>query len=262
MDKTNLGDRMKGYENITRNYLIKRVPVIIRLDGKSFSKYTRGMKKPFDGVLMETMQETAKYLCENIQGCKLAYTQSDEITLLLTDYEKLNTESFFGYNIQKIVSISASMATLAFNRIFREKYITEIEPFSGEDRDSRLRDELMYSKLDKAMFDSRVFNMSKEEVCNNFIWRQQDCTKNSISCVAQAYFSHKELLNKSGSDKQDMLMLQKGVNWNDFSIPEKRGACVKKVEKVLENGSTRMKFEIDREIPIFSKNRDYIEELL
>ena len=113
-----LGIRMKIYENVTRNYLTRRVPVLIRIDGKSFHSFTKGFQRPFDELLISTMQQTAKYLCENIQGCKLAYTQSDEITLLLTDYETIGTQGWFDYNIQKIVSVSASMATLAFNKYF------------------------------------------------------------------------------------------------------------------------------------------------
>ena len=116
--KDSLGDRMKEYENISRNYLTRRVPVIIRLDGKAFHTFTKGMKKPFDRLLMTTMQETMKNLCENIQGCVFGYTQSDEITLVLTDYATITTDAWFGYNIQKMCSISASIATLTFNKVF------------------------------------------------------------------------------------------------------------------------------------------------
>ena len=110
-----LGDRMKAYENISRNYLTRRVPVIIRLDGKAFHTFTKGMVKPFDPVLTQAMQQTMKSLCENIQGCVLGYTQSDEITLVLTDYATIKTDAWFGYNIQKMVSIASSIATLAFS---------------------------------------------------------------------------------------------------------------------------------------------------
>ena len=116
--KDSLGDRMKAYENVSRNYLTRKIPVIIRIDGKSFHTFTRGMEKPFDAILTETMKRTMKYLCENIQGCAFGYTQSDEITLVLTDYDNPTTDAWFGYNIQKMASVSASMATLAFNKIF------------------------------------------------------------------------------------------------------------------------------------------------
>lgn len=260
--KDELGKRMKeNYENRAKNFLTRRVPVIIRLDGKAFHTFTKGLARPFDSLLMETMQETAKYLCENIQGCKLAYTQSDEISLLITDYDKLTTDAWFDYGVQKIVSVSASMATLAFNKIFKNKYYEYVQPESINLQEVKYWEKVK-SKIDKALFDSRVFSLPKEEVCNYFIWRQQDCTKNSITMVAQSYFSHKELHCKNGNDKQDMLMLEKGVNWNNFSTPEKRGTCIIKQKIKLDNGAFRDKFTIDREIPIFSKNREYIESLI
>ena len=144
MKKDNLGNRMKGYKNISRNHLMRRTPVVIRLDGKAFHTFTRGMKKPFDNILMESMQETAKYLCENIQGCKIAYTQSDEISLLLVDYENLDTDAWFDNNIQKMVSISASMATLAFNKAFSrlvEKYIYSLENYNSTEDEEFLLSE-------------------------------------------------------------------------------------------------------------------------
>lgn len=129
-----LGDRMKGYEGVSRNFLTRRVPAIIRLDGKAFHTFTKGMEKPFDLVLTQAMQETMKYLCENIQGCVLGYTQSDEITLVLTDYATIQTDAWFGYNIQKMCSVSASMATMAFNREFEriaEDWFHENGPYWG-----------------------------------------------------------------------------------------------------------------------------------
>ena len=118
-----LGKRMKEYyENITKIKLMRRTPVIIRIDGKAFHTFTRGFKKPFDEILIKSMQETTKYLCENIQGCVLGYTQSDEISLLLIDYKNLNSSAWFDYEIQKICSIAASMATMAFNKSFTKKF--------------------------------------------------------------------------------------------------------------------------------------------
>lgn len=123
-----LGTRMKeNYEMRSRSYLTRRTPVIIRIDGKAFHTFTRGFNKPYDKLLMTTMQETTKFLCENIQGCVLGYTQSDEISLLLIDYKNLKSDSWFDYQIQKVCSISASIATLAFNRIF-EEFSSSIDP--------------------------------------------------------------------------------------------------------------------------------------
>lgn len=262
MDKTTLGDRMKNnYENISRYYLTRRMPVIIRIDGKAFHTFTRGFKKPFDDIFVKTMQDTMKYLCENIQGCVLGYTQSDEISLVLVDYAELTTDAWFGNNLQKMCSVSASMATMAFNKFFYGNMPAD-EENSGT----------YYKALEKgAMFDSRVFTIPKEEVCNALIWRQQDATRNSIQSVGQANFSQKELHGKSCNNIQDMLMIQKGINWNDYATALKRGSCCIKVDDGLteydETGNIcgytqRSKWIIYNEIPIFSQDRNYIEKLI
>lgn len=259
--KDSLGDRMKGYENISRNHLTRRVPVIIRLDGKAFHTFTRGLEKPFDNVMVTAMQNTMKYLCENIQGCVLGYTQSDEITLVLTDYATIATDSWFGYNIQKMCSVSASMATLAFNRFFAEAVCDRIDNDKTEPFDSSKHGVYM-GKLNKAMFDSRVFSIPKEEVCNCLIWRQQDATRNSIEAVGQANFSHSQLHKKTCNDIQEMLWSQKGINWNDFPDFLKRGSCCYKTATVVhtENGDVeRHKWVVDLNPPIFTQNREYVE---
>ena len=272
----NLGNRMKGYEYISRNYLTKRLPVIIRLDGKAFHTFTKGLKKPFDDILIETMQETAKYLCENIQGCKLAYTQSDEITLLLTDYDNIDTQGWFEYNIQKMCSISASMATLAFNEIYHEKVLNYIvrlgkgickNDLKKNDIDLLRKEKEIYeSKFNRALFDSRVFTLPKEEVCNCFIWRQQDAIRNSIQMVGQANFSHKELQNKSCNNIQDILFTQKGIDWNNYDTYLKRGSCVLKYKYLVDGKDNtkvqRTKWVIDKDIPIFKKDRNYIDRFV
>ena len=281
MDKTILGDRMKNnYENISRYYLTRRMPVIIRIDGKAFHTFTRGFKKPFDDILVSTMQDTMKYLCENIQGCVLGYTQSDEISLVLTDYTELTTDAWFGNNLQKMCSVSASMATLAFNKFFSgrvQEFMYDCCDEFGDDvlpekqNDYELAHNVYFKKFNAAMFDSRVFTIPKEEVCNYLIWRQQDATRNSIQSVGQANFSQKELHGKSCNNIQDMLMLQKSINWNDYSTTLKRGSCCIKIDdgitKYDEVGNIcgytqRSKWIIDNEIPIFSQDRNYIEKLI
>ena len=249
--------RMKKYEFVSRNYLTTRIPVIIRLDGKAFHTFTKGFKRPFDDVLSETMQETMKYLCANIQGCVIGYTQSDEITLVLVDYKKIDTSAWFDYNIQKCASVAASMATLQFNRIFSEK-VYSLEDNTIEDL--QYIDTLKNAVAKGAMFDARVFNIPKEEVCNNLLWRQNDASRNSVRMVGRAYFSHKQLDKKSTSDVQDMLMLEKCVNWNDYATKYKRGSCcIRKVDE--ETG--RSKWTIDNEIPIFKgEGRNYIDRLV
>lgn len=266
-----LGNRMKTYENVTRNCLTRKMPVIIRCDGKAFHTFTRGFKKPFDDIFVKSMQDTMKYLCENIQGCVLGYTQSDEITLVLVDYQDRDTSAWFDNNIQKMVSVSASMATISFYHNFRQNMIN----WTNDNVDKIVRgdkDRLNYSKilLDRtngyAMFDSRIFNIPKEEVVNCLIWRQQDSTRNSIQMVGQANFSHKQLQGKNCSDIQDMLMLEKGINWNDYPTHLKRGSCcIKKpfkINKGTEKETIRNKWVIDNEIPIFTQDRDYINKLI
>lgn len=279
MKKDSLGDRMKQYEGIPKTSLMRRNPVIIRIDGKAFHTFTRGFQRPFDDILIESMQETMKYLCENIQGCKIGYCQSDEISLLITDYENINTAAWFDYQVQKMCSIAASMATLAFNRVFSKvfyKWGNENLPDWDMGGTNKPVDEKLiklcniYENASEkgAMFDARCFSIPKEEVCNYFIWRQQDATRNSIQMVGQANFSHKELQNKSCDEIQDMLMTQKNINWNDFDTVKKRGSCcTKDFEKKMINFQTqeeivRKVWGIDKDIPIFTQDRNYIERFV
>ena len=278
MSKDVLGDRMKEfYENRSKTYLTRRVPVIIRLDGKAFHSFTKNFKRPYDTVFHDAMNYTLKYLCENIQGCKVGYTQSDEITLLLTDYETLTTDGWFNYAVQKMCSVAASMATLAFNRFFNESVRTFWVGMKYDDNGDLDKDEYaqwnVYSKAigKGAMFDARVFNIPKEEVTNCFIWRQQDATRNAIQMLGQTYFSHKELDKKSQSDIQDMLMDVHKVNFNDMPVPFKRGVCCYKTvgEDIRIDMKTkeeirfqRSYWKLDYEIPIFTQDREYIERFV
>ena len=260
-----LGQRMKqNYEEIAKTKLYRRSPVILRLDGRSFHTYARGFKRPFDKVLVKTMQETMRYLCENIQGAKIGYCQSDEISILLIDYDTFNTQAFFDYEVQKICSITASMATLAFNKAFSKqtlKYLVSLDPKSVQEESDLLE---TYGKAEQkgAMFDSRCFNIPEHEVTNYFYWRQLDATRNSIQMVGQANFSHKELHGKSCNMIQDMLIEEKGINWNNYPVHLKRGSCCIKVVKQTDIGA-RSEWIIDENIPEFvGDGRRYIEDLL
>ena len=221
-----LGKRMKEfYEQVPKTRLVRRMPVMIRIDGKAFHTFTRGFQKPFDDILIKSMQETMKYLCENIQGCVFGYTQSDEITLVLVDYKKLTSSAWFDYEVQKMCSISASMATMAFNKAF------SFNIFEIAGLNNTLLETYRKASEKGAMFDSRCFNVPKEEVTNFIYWRQLDATRNSIQMVGQANFSHKQLQGKSCNMIQDMLFTEKGINWNDLPIVKKRGsACIKDAE--------------------------------
>lgn len=224
MDKDSIGNRMKNnYENRSRYYLTRRTPVIMRLDGRAFHTLTRNCEKPFDLKFSEIMNDTALHLCNNIQGVKCAYIQSDEISILLTDFDKLTTDAWFDYNIQKMTSISASLAFTYFSINFS-----------------------------LGIFDSRVFNIPKEEACNYFIWRQQDWTRNSLQMLSQSIFSHKELQNKNQQNMHDMLY-SKGVNWNNLSSIWKNGTFIFKNNYGF--------FSINNSI-IFKENRNIINDFL
>jgi tRNA(His) guanylyltransferase len=219
-----LGTRMKEfYEYRTCYMLPRRTFTIVRVDGKAFHSYTRGLQKPFDDQLMFDMNETARFLCNNIQGAKFAFVESDEISVLMTDFEKFTTDAWFDGNIQKIVSVSASLATGIFNQL----------------RPGKL-----------AFFDSRVFTLPyKTEVENYFIWRQQDATRNSIVSVAQSLYSHKELMNKKTDEMQEMIF-KKGINWNNYEPKYKRGRGIIKNEK----------WEVT-DLPIFTQEKEFFKKI-
>lgn len=270
-----LDDRMKRYENVARIYLTRRIPVIIRIDGKSFHTFTRGMKKPFDRLLMTAMQDTMRYLCENIQGCVFGYTQSDEITLVLTDYATPTTDAWFGYGVQKMASISASMATMAFNSIFVDTVNTAQQLYDTEystEGAMAFNYPVYERKFWSAMFDARAFSIPVEEVCNCLIWRQQDATRNSIEAAGRAYFSQKQLHGKNCSQIQEMLWQEHNINWNDYPIDFKRGSCCRKetTETSVPDPRnpkemipvSRRKWVVDRKPPVFTKDRAYIDSLL
>lgn len=282
-DKTTLGNRMKEYyENPYRFYLPRRSPMIIRLDTRAGHSFTKGFQRPFDDIFIESIQETAKYLCENIENVKCSYQQSDEISLLLTDYDNVGTQAWFNKNLQKMCSIAASMATLAFNRIFKKRVEEAKEDYesfapviasiytSPEKHEdwTKLIEAYCRAQEKGAMFDARCFSIPKEEVCNYFQWRQNDCTRNSIQMVAQANFSHKQLQNKSCDELQEMLWQEKNINWNDFEIVKKRGSCCTKtgrhtvVDMKTGEQKDRLVWEIDTEIPIFTQDRNYIERFV
>lgn len=201
MVKEALGRRMKeNYEYRTRLLLPRRTYTIVRLDGRAFHTYTQGLDRPYDHPFMIDMGITARYLCEQVAGCRFAYTQSDEISLLLTDFTTPQTEAWFDGNQQKIVSVTASLATAKFNELRRGKL---------------------------AGFDSRAFTIPDPvEVGNYFVWRQQDAMRNSVNMVAQTFFTHAELLGKSSGEVQEMLWSERGVNWNDYDPRFKRGTLV------------------------------------
>jgi tRNA(His) guanylyltransferase len=264
--KDELGERIKTfYEDRFRYKLPRRAYTIMRIDGKAFHTYTRGLDRPFDDGLINDMNDTAVHLCKNIMGAKMAYVQSDEISILISDFDTQDTQAWFDYNVQKMTSIASSLATSEFNRL------RMIRKFANNSVDPQEHGETAYDmsisdiiNMKPANFDARVFQIpSRIEVYNMFLWRQQDATRNSISSVAQSLYSHKELNGKSTSDMQEMIF-QKGINWNDYDFRKKRGTVIKKVEHVIGDGTNktiRNKWEVVY-TPIFSQDKDFLMNLI
>ena len=270
--RDNLGDRMKDYEVRNQYFLQRHIPVAIRVDMKSGHSFTKGFKQPFDEIFVKSMQQTAKFMCENIQGTVLSFQQSDEITIILQDYKNLNTDAWFNYRTDKMCSIAASMATMAFNKAFASNVAKQSKRLYREyleEKDASYIDTLEKAMNKGAMFDARCFNIPKEEVCNLIYWRQLDATRNSIQMVGQANFSHKELQNKSCNMIQEMLFAEKGINWNDYPTYLKRGSCC--IKTTIQNPNVDIKdgaypksiWMIDLDIPIFKGDgRQYIDKLI
>lgn len=237
----NLHERMKQYEAVSQTYLMRRTPVIIRLDGVAFHTFTKDFDRPYDEVFHTAMKGTTIYLVNNIQGCVLGYTQSDEISLVLQDYKKLDTDAWFGYNVQKLVSVSAKMATARFNRLFN-RYVSCLPAETS----GRYREAI----LGNIGFDSRCWNLPFEEVNNYLIDRQQDAERNSINLLAQQYYSQKELDGIKSNELQNKLFTEQDINWNDLPYDQKRGyLALPKNDPINEDLL---------ETPIFSKDPDFV----
>ena len=270
--KDSLGDRMKRYEGVSKNTLVSRMPVILRLDGCHFHTFTRGFQKPFDDILMKSMKNTMKYLCENIQGCVFGYTQSDEITLVLIDYQNINSSPWFDNEVQKMCSVASSMAGMVFNKYFAGNVMDYGDFIREHVKDKnyfdlvKLQTNYQCAILKGAYFDCRAFNVPQSDVCNCVLWRQQDATRNSIQALAQANFSQKQLHGLSCDKLQDKLFVEKGINWNNLSTDKKRGsACIKqKYSFTNQHGeeTIRTRWIIDDNMPILTQKREYIEKLV
>jgi tRNA(His) 5'-end guanylyltransferase len=252
-----IGSRMKEqYENRTRYRLPRRTFTIIRVDGKAFHSYTRHCQRPFDEALMCDIDETALHMCRNVEGAQFAYAQSDEISLLLTDFATNPTQAWFDGSIQKIASIAASLATAKFNQL---RWARE------ENRDAGDRP--------LAYFDARVFTIpDPTEVYNYFVWRQDDASRNSLQMAAQACYPQTELHEKSGDELHEMLF-QAGINWNDYPVHCKRGRFIERrivrhdVEFVhKETGERRVRKDVERalwtaadDMPIFTRDPGWLQ---
>lgn len=258
MNNDSMGDRMKKYEHSFRQFFPSRIPIIIRVDGKAFHSYTKKCKKPFDENLIEVMNDVAIFLCEEIQGAQVAYVQSDEISIFVNNYSSLQNQGWFNNNINKIISVSAGLASCKFTQnSYKIWGREEFEGISG------------CPIIKPACFDSRAFLLPKEEVNNYFLWRQKDCERNSVQMLARSLYSHKDCNNKNNSELQEMVF-QKGINWNNLPTYQKRGRCIIKKHYTKElndvngtmNAIKRSHWVVDNEIPIFSSDKNYINNFV
>jgi len=257
--KDALGDRMKMYENQNKKQLLRRTPVIVRVDGKCFSTFCRRFKRPYDQTFNGCMNNVMKKICKDVQGAKIAERHSDEISILIADYDTIKTSAYFDYSVQKIVSVIPSMATAEFCKLISLAELERQRLFfrsvdSSEDLDERTK---FQQENDKPYlthseswpsFDCRCFNIPEDDVANYFLWRYNDALRNSINMLAQSNFSHKELQGKTNSDMQEMLFTLKGINWNNIDQGQKAGyLCTKKVyqSQVGEKKCLRSTWEIN-----------------
>lgn len=255
MSHDSLGDRMKGYESAARTVLPGRMPIIIRVDGKAFHTYTRGSERPFDKKLGDVMIDTAKHLCENIQGAQMAYTQSDEISILVHGYKKFDTSAWFDNQVQKMASVAGGLASSHFSVNSYKIWAVEQDWTTPT-----LAAQRVPHMLRPAVFDARVFIVPEADVCNYFLWRQQDATRNSVQMLARTLFSHKLCENKNNSELKQMC-LDRGVDWFSIEPRWQRGVCVQKIYTEFSTG-VRSHWEVDYKIPVFSQDRDYINNHL
>lgn len=204
MSNDSIGDRMKTYEEVSRPFLTRRIPVIVRIDGKAFHTYTKGMNRPFDQPLIDAMVNSAIEVAKQMQGFKFGYVQSDEASFLLLDTDSLTTEAWFANNLSKIISVSASLMTGHFNT-------------------HKLKDV-------PAFFDARAFNIPLDDVANYFLWRAKDWERNSIQMYCRSFFSQKQLNGKNREAMHEMLH-QIGKNWaTDLSDQIKNGTWLRSID--------------------------------
>lgn len=271
-----LGTRCKRYEASSKQLLVPRTPVLARIDGRAFHTFCRGLAKPYDVDFHACMWAAAMAVCKDIAGCKIAYVQSDEINLLVTDYEAINQGNHFDYEVPKLCSTAAATASVVFLAEFYKRF---------PDRATRM----LQTGRGLPTFDARFYNVPREDVANLFLWRQRDAERNSLSMQAQAHYSTSELHGQGKAAKHDLLH-EKGINWSHLPTPRKRGVCIVRetyevprtrpaiprtgtgaayVAAVADDllnpvtgTTTRTRWVVDEDIPIFStpEGRAYIEQ--
>lgn len=240
-EKDSLGNRMKEYENRYKNYLDAELPVVIRLDMRAGHSFCRHLNKPFDDMFFLAMQGAAEKLVEELPGCRLAYFQSDEISLVLnSENERGKHHLLFGGGVEKLTSVSASIATLGFNKTFADFY----DAFSSRGQDMSVYKPLLWT----AQFDSRVFNLpSTEEVRNYLMWRIMDARRNSVSMIGRSQFTQKQLHGKTTTDVKKMLE-DAGHPIEDWAREKRLGSFVLRIayDKESENPITKERVTVER----------------
>jgi tRNA(His) guanylyltransferase len=266
--KDTLGARMKAnYEDRSRHFFSRRTYTLVRVDGRAFHTWTRGLQRPYDVALMQCMDAVAVALCEELAGAQCAFVQSDEVSILLTDFDDIDTQAWFDGSQSKIESVSASIATMAFNRhVMALKLAAEVTHAMLDD-DVKFHKLKIASKEPNATFDSRAWVIPDPiEVENYFIWRQQDAIRNSVTMLASAYASHKELHGKSASQRHDIIH-KAGDNWARHSVSFKHGRIIKyyppSKDRVYTKGIPKeSNWKVDNETPSFQKQRQYLKGLI
>ncbi|HRV32233.1 MAG TPA: tRNA(His) guanylyltransferase Thg1 family protein [Candidatus Paceibacterota bacterium] len=248
--KKALDVRMKKYEKIYSFQVPPKTYTIIRFDGKNFSKYTSKFTKPFDNILSNAMNDAAIAVCKEFNP-RLAYTQSDEISILLTDIYNIESELPYDGKIQKLCSIGASIVSNEFNRSMMIALV---------------KSPLEIANFNFAKFDARVFIIPDiREVYNYFVWRQQDATRNSINMAAHAAFGPKAIKYKNTNELQEMLYQNKGINWNDYPEKFKRGCVIKRETYFKETEDNkkliRNKWAIQA-TPIFTQEKEFLQNII
>ena len=230
--KDTLGDRIKGYESVSKPLLTRRTPVFVRVDGNAFHTFTRGCKKPFDQDIIDCMVYATQMTAREMQEFELAYTQSDEATFMLWDFRELETQPWFGYELNKVVSITASIFTAHFNKkwqdIFHNKYVCTPDDEHNKNLARRI-----------AYFDARAFNVPYDDWPNVFIWRQRDWERNSIQMLARSLYSHKKLHSKSTVELKELCNLL-DKDWDKQSGQHKYGTFI---DDKYEHVSFRMNYD-------------------
>jgi len=259
-----LDDRMKHYKYMSDPTLIRGQAAIIHIDGRKFSTFTQGLTKPVDDILMATMQNTALTLCSKIHGCIFAYTQSDEINLVLQDWFNPEATPYFSWRVKKLASTIAADATLIFNNIFSE-YVVKMGDAMGEGLLDPDNDELQRyaSHMFKGSFAVDPFSLPREEVINYMLWRQYDCKRNIIQAYAQKFVGHKAIHGKNTSEQVDML-LEKGIDIYSQADEILKGSAVYILPNsvVFSGGDDSLQYVLDRNIPWFNTDREFVVDNL